>query len=91
MGGRLARFLLETMMDIHEMDGYEEGNITIWNCPICGRKILVSQADAIVMNDGDPAASHRGGLAALAEQTPDPFERWADSVDVDALFDSPCE
>ena len=48
-------------MDVHEMEGYEEGNVTVWHCPICGRKVLITMSDASIIEPGNRNVNHRGG------------------------------
>ena len=49
-------------MDTHDTEGYQIGPVTIWNCPACGRKVLVSPEGRTVMNEGDTNANHRGSM-----------------------------
>lgn len=79
-------------MDYHEMNGYQEGRVIIWNCPICGRRVvLVGASSPMIVEQGDVTVNHRGGIggltigAVLIEETPDPFEQWA-GENVERLF-----
>ena len=87
------------MSDIHEMTGYREGRVIVWNCETCGRKVAVYEAGTvnstiIVMEQGDGAVAHRGGKggltvgAVLVEELPDvppAFAQWAEGADFSAL------
>jgi len=79
-------------MDIHKMDGYREGNVVVWNCPVCGRKVMVISGIGItILEPGDQAVEHRRALsltAVLEERAHDPFARWAEGIDIERLFNS---
>ena len=49
-------------MDIHEMEGYREGNVIICNCPVCGRRVIVNEEGLSIAEPGDTSANHRGGM-----------------------------
>jgi len=83
-------------MDIHEMEGYREGNVIIWNCPVCGRRVLVTEDGLVIAEPGDPIANHRGGMGGLtigavvvsAIEDDGPFEQWAEE-NAERLFTNP--
>ena len=53
-------------MDIHEMAGQQDGDLTIWICPLCGREVWTGKLyGLVIMEQGDPSANHRGGMGGL--------------------------
>ena len=73
-------------MDIHEMNGEQDGDLIIWICPLCGREVWTGKLyGLVIMEQGDPSANHRGGLGGLTIgavavreiEDDDPFEQWA--------------
>ena len=84
-------------MDIHEMDGYQEGNIIIWNCPICGRRVIAGKDGYWSIAElGDTSANHRGGVGGLTiedvavEELEDNLTIWREWADenIERLFES---
>ena len=78
-------------MDIHEMEGYRQGERRIWYCPICGRRVvLIPNAGNDIIEKGDQTAQHHQPLsltAMLEERMPDSFAQWAEE-NAERLFEA---
>lgn len=85
--------------EVHEMDGYREGQVTIWTCPVagCGHKIAFFGGISIVMEQGNWTINHVGrnvfglidGVVSVLPPSPfppSPFEEWMEGTDIEALF-----
>jgi hypothetical protein len=79
-----------SILDIHEMDGYREGGIVVWNCPVCGRKVsVIPGVGNVILEKGDQNVEHTRSLtltAVLEERAHDPFARWSEKMGI--TFDS---
>jgi len=77
-------------LNTHEMDGYREGNVVVLNCPRCGRKVtVISGVGMVILEKGNQEVQHQRPLsltAVLEERAPDPFEQWAEGVDIAVLL-----
>ena len=81
-------------MDTHKMNGHLDKGLFIWDCPTCGRRVLiVPHKSKIVVRQGDPSARHDGGMggvsigAVVSEAASNPFEEWEEE-NAEALFNS---
>ena len=78
-------------MDIHEMEGHREGNVIIWDCPVCGRKVsLTPDVGIVTVEKGNQTVEHRQPIsltAVLEERMPDSFEAWA-GENAERLFEA---